>query len=61
MKKQCACGSYCTPYWDCPLIDGTPEARQYVRGGWHFAQGQNPARREAFFKRAAEDPFGVSA
>lgn len=29
------------------------------RYGWHFAQFQNDARRESFFKQAAENPFGI--
>lgn len=28
------------------------------RGGWHFAQGHNDARKDAFFAKRAADPFG---
>lgn len=28
------------------------------RYGWHFGQGQNDARREAFYAKRAADPFG---
>jgi hypothetical protein len=40
-------------WWDCP------RAAETMNYGWHFARGQNDARREDFFKRAAADPFGV--
>lgn len=42
-------------------IGDSPWCRDaHARGvsNWHFAQGQNDARREAFYARRAADPFG---
>ena len=59
MKTAC---SYCRkkyhPWMECPKVQRREVPSSY---GWKFAQGQNPSRREDFFKKAAEDPFGVTS
>lgn len=42
-------------------IGDSPWCRDaHARGvsNWHFAQGQNDARRQAFYEKRAADPFG---
>lgn len=56
--KECSAESpvisvYHDYWWDCPKLHDKPFSYN-----WHFAQGQNDARREDFFKRKAADPFG---
>jgi hypothetical protein len=54
--KDCGPGVNHEFWWDCPKLD-----RTHLNYGWKFAQGQNPSRREDFFKKAAADPFGMQS
>ncbi len=57
-----ACGGEHAKWWDCPVFDGTPKAfHEHSNYGWKFKQGQNDARREAFYKQQAADPFGSAS
>ena len=61
MSKPCRdCGGEHELWWDCPKFDGTPKSfREHSNYGWHFGQFSNDARREAFYEKAAADPFGT--
>ena len=58
MTERCdRCGSE-IEVGSWPFCGGDPEVhKQPVRYGWQFKQGQNEARREAFFKERETKPF----